>query len=291
MDLTGPFEVFARIPGATVHILAESLEPLQDAAGLVLTPTQRLSDKRSLDLFFLPGGAFGRYLEAARRFALGLDKPGVGLTLVEAHLRCATLPVDSVPRATLRFALGLSRKIARTEVRLSERPKILTPDVLILRSRSSLFKRDKEHDMATRHYNQTFGRTRELHRTSIWSDLGLIILSATTLVSISFGFTPGSRSSQASLLPGTPLGSEDSSVEAKSIIGNPGNDVSSWPNTIWLRLPRFTSFRTASIPPTPSPVSSAGHPWQPSGTIPAALVVPTSAPLDFQEGRSDIDTT
>ena len=81
--------------------------------------------------------------------------------------------------------------------------------------------------MARRHYNHTFGRTRELHRTSIWSDLGLIILSATTLVSISFGFTPGSRSSQASLLPGTALGSEDSSIEAKSIIGNSGNDVSS----------------------------------------------------------------
>jgi hypothetical protein len=81
--------------------------------------------------------------------------------------------------------------------------------------------------MATRHYNHTFGRTRELHRTSIWSDFGLIILSATTLVSISFGFTPGSRSSQASLLPGTSLGSENSSVEAKSIFGNRGNDVSS----------------------------------------------------------------
>jgi cyclohexyl-isocyanide hydratase len=57
MDLTGPFEVFARIPGARVHILAESTEPLHDAAGLVLTPTQRLSDKPPLDLFFIPGGA------------------------------------------------------------------------------------------------------------------------------------------------------------------------------------------------------------------------------------------
>jgi len=57
MDHTGPFEVFARIPGATVHILAESSEPLQDAVGLVLTPTQLLSDTPPLDLFFLPGGA------------------------------------------------------------------------------------------------------------------------------------------------------------------------------------------------------------------------------------------
>jgi len=57
MDLTGPFEVFARIPGARVHILAESIEPLHDAAGLILTPTQRLSDKPPLDLFFIPGGA------------------------------------------------------------------------------------------------------------------------------------------------------------------------------------------------------------------------------------------
>ena len=81
--------------------------------------------------------------------------------------------------------------------------------------------------MATRRYNHTFGRTRELHRTSIWSDFGLIILSATTLVSISFGFTSGSRSSQATLLPGTPPGSEHSSAAGKSVIGDPGNDVSS----------------------------------------------------------------
>ena len=79
--------------------------------------------------------------------------------------------------------------------------------------------------MATRRYNYTFGRTGELHRTSIWSDFGLIILSATTLVSISFGFTSGSRSSQATLLPGT--GSEHSSAAGKSVIGDPGNDVSS----------------------------------------------------------------
>jgi cyclohexyl-isocyanide hydratase len=56
MDFTGPFEVFSRIPGARVHILAESAEPLQDAAGLVLTPTQLLSDAPSLDLVFVPGG-------------------------------------------------------------------------------------------------------------------------------------------------------------------------------------------------------------------------------------------
>ena len=57
MDFTGPFEVFSRIPGATVHILAESTEPLHDAAGLVLTPTQLLSDAPTLDLVFVPGGA------------------------------------------------------------------------------------------------------------------------------------------------------------------------------------------------------------------------------------------
>ena len=56
MDFTGPFEVFSRIPGARVHILAEATEPLHDAAGLVLTPTQLLSDAPSLDLVFVPGG-------------------------------------------------------------------------------------------------------------------------------------------------------------------------------------------------------------------------------------------
>jgi cyclohexyl-isocyanide hydratase len=56
MDFTGPFAVFARVPGATVHILAQSLEPLRDAAGLVLTPTKLLTEAPSLDLFYIPGG-------------------------------------------------------------------------------------------------------------------------------------------------------------------------------------------------------------------------------------------
>jgi hypothetical protein len=95
--------------------------------------------------------------------------------------------------------------------------------VLIARARSSLFKRDnKERDMGTKQFARAFGKIHgknEPHRASIWSDFGLIILSATAFVSISFGFAPGNRSSGANLLPEGPSSSEHSSVASKSVGG------------------------------------------------------------------------
>src|SRR6516225_9965594 len=57
MDFTGPFEVFSRIPGVKIHILAESIEPLHDAAGVVLTPSRLLSGAPALLLVLFPGRA------------------------------------------------------------------------------------------------------------------------------------------------------------------------------------------------------------------------------------------
>ncbi|MCJ2079776.1 DJ-1/PfpI family protein [Methylobacterium sp. J-090] len=56
LDLTAPYEVFAMIPGATVHLVAAGLDPITSATGLVLTPTVRMADCPVLDVLCVPGG-------------------------------------------------------------------------------------------------------------------------------------------------------------------------------------------------------------------------------------------
>ncbi len=56
IDFTGPFEVFSRIPNATVHVLAKSLAPVHDVKGLVLTPTTILAEAGEFDLLAISGG-------------------------------------------------------------------------------------------------------------------------------------------------------------------------------------------------------------------------------------------
>jgi cyclohexyl-isocyanide hydratase len=56
LDMTGPYEVFARIPGARVHVLWKTLDPVRTERGLVMVPTMRLADCPALDLVCVPGG-------------------------------------------------------------------------------------------------------------------------------------------------------------------------------------------------------------------------------------------
>ncbi len=56
LDLTGPYEVFARLPGATVHLLWKSLEPVRSERGLTILPTTTLAECPPLDLVCVPGG-------------------------------------------------------------------------------------------------------------------------------------------------------------------------------------------------------------------------------------------
>ena len=56
LDLTGPFEVFARIPDAKVHLLWKRKEPMTSDAGLSLLPTLTLAECPPLDVVCIPGG-------------------------------------------------------------------------------------------------------------------------------------------------------------------------------------------------------------------------------------------
>jgi cyclohexyl-isocyanide hydratase len=56
LDLTGPFEAFARIPNATVHLVAKTMHPITSDVGLILTPTVTMADCPDLDVLCVPGG-------------------------------------------------------------------------------------------------------------------------------------------------------------------------------------------------------------------------------------------
>lgn len=56
LDFAGPYELFAKLPGATVLILWKTLDPVVVDAGLRLLPTMRFADCPRLDLLFVPGG-------------------------------------------------------------------------------------------------------------------------------------------------------------------------------------------------------------------------------------------
>jgi cyclohexyl-isocyanide hydratase len=56
LDLTGPFEVLARLPNAQVHLVWKNLEPVTSDVGLRIMPTKTLADCPDLDVICIPGG-------------------------------------------------------------------------------------------------------------------------------------------------------------------------------------------------------------------------------------------
>ena len=56
LDLTGPYEVLARMPGTQVHLVAASREPVRTEWGLTITPNATFDDAPPLDILCVPGG-------------------------------------------------------------------------------------------------------------------------------------------------------------------------------------------------------------------------------------------
>jgi cyclohexyl-isocyanide hydratase len=56
LDLTGPYEVLARVPDTRVHLIAESREPVRSEWGLVILPDATFVDAPPLDVLCVPGG-------------------------------------------------------------------------------------------------------------------------------------------------------------------------------------------------------------------------------------------
>jgi cyclohexyl-isocyanide hydratase len=56
LDLTGPYEVLSRMPGATVHLVWKEPGVVTSDSGLGLVATRGFADCPKLDLVFIPGG-------------------------------------------------------------------------------------------------------------------------------------------------------------------------------------------------------------------------------------------
>ncbi len=56
LDLTGPYEVFARMPETRVILIASTHSPVRTEWGLTITPDFTFDDAPALDLLCVPGG-------------------------------------------------------------------------------------------------------------------------------------------------------------------------------------------------------------------------------------------
>lgn len=56
LDLTGPFEVFHRLPDAEVHLVAASGDPVSSEGGLAILPTATFAELVGCNILFVPGG-------------------------------------------------------------------------------------------------------------------------------------------------------------------------------------------------------------------------------------------
>jgi cyclohexyl-isocyanide hydratase len=57
LDLTGPLQVFASLPGANVHLIWKRVEPVASDTVLTIMPTVTFADCPQLDVICVPGGA------------------------------------------------------------------------------------------------------------------------------------------------------------------------------------------------------------------------------------------
>ena len=77
LDLTGPHEVLARLPGARIELVAASMEPVRSDKGLTIMPTATRDMALPADLLVVPGGP-GVDLAI-------LDRDWVEFTAVQGH--------------------------------------------------------------------------------------------------------------------------------------------------------------------------------------------------------------
>jgi cyclohexyl-isocyanide hydratase len=56
LDLTGPYEVFARMPNTTVYLVAATSAPVRSERGLTITPDLTFDHAPPLDILCVPGG-------------------------------------------------------------------------------------------------------------------------------------------------------------------------------------------------------------------------------------------
>lgn len=56
LDMTGPYEVLARLPNTKIHLIAHTLDPVTTDRGMTILPTMTYADCPQLDVVMVPGG-------------------------------------------------------------------------------------------------------------------------------------------------------------------------------------------------------------------------------------------
>lgn len=56
LDMTGPYEVLARLPNTKVHLVAHTMAPVTTDRGMQIVPTTTFADCPPLDVVMVPGG-------------------------------------------------------------------------------------------------------------------------------------------------------------------------------------------------------------------------------------------
>lgn len=56
LDFTGPLQVLSRVPGARIHLVAKTMDPVSTDAVLTLNPTHTFSTCPPADVLVIPGG-------------------------------------------------------------------------------------------------------------------------------------------------------------------------------------------------------------------------------------------
>jgi cyclohexyl-isocyanide hydratase len=62
IDFTEPYEVFARLPGTVVHVVARTADPVRSDRGLVVVPSVTCEECPPLDVLVAPGGPGTRHV-------------------------------------------------------------------------------------------------------------------------------------------------------------------------------------------------------------------------------------
>jgi cyclohexyl-isocyanide hydratase len=57
LDATGPAQVLSRVPGAKIHMIWKTRDPVPTDAGFAIVPTTTFADCPQLDVICVPGGA------------------------------------------------------------------------------------------------------------------------------------------------------------------------------------------------------------------------------------------
>jgi cyclohexyl-isocyanide hydratase len=56
LDMTGPYEVLARLPNTTVHLVAHTLDAVRTDRGMMILPSMTYAQCPQLDVVMVPGG-------------------------------------------------------------------------------------------------------------------------------------------------------------------------------------------------------------------------------------------